>query len=325
MKKILLFSNLLIIWALFPTFAQKKVLITDHFTLAGITELEVEGRFCNVRIAAQDNPQVDFKGEIKGKKLRYNYLIKHLQEGSKLKVWIEVDKSNPQTYKRSEDDDLPEWKTFNINAHYLTANLWFKVPKNLKTTVNNTSGRVFLNGLASEKIAVKTNSGTIHLDNLIGNPVININSGRLIVNNLQGNAIANSTSGNQIWNNVKGNVESKVNSGRIRIDRIEGDVLATATSGTINLYHIQGKINAETTSGRIRGKGLKIQKDSHFQASSGNIKVGLKNDLQEFKFNLQAQSGNIRVGKSRRMTVYKQETGTIQLLGITHSGRQRYY
>jgi DUF4097 and DUF4098 domain-containing protein YvlB len=325
MKKILLLSNLLIIWALFPAFAQKKVFITDNFTANGITELEVEGRFCNVRIAAQDSPQVDFHSEIKGKKLRYTYQIKHLQEGSKLKVWIEVDKSKPQTYNRDGDDDVPEWKNFSINSNYMTANLWFKVPKNLKITVNNTSGRVFLNGLASEKMEVKTNLGTVHLDNLIGNPMINISSGRLIVNNLQGNAIANSTSGNQIWANVKGNIESKVSSGRIRIQQVEGDVLAVATSGTINLDKIQGKVNAETTSGRIKGNGLKIQKDSHFQASSGSIKVGLKNDLKEFRFDLQAGSGNIRVGKSRRMTVYKQDKGTIQLLGITHSGRQRYY
>lgn len=301
----------------------QKVVISDNFSAEGVNELEVEGRFCNVRIQAHNAGKVDFRGEIKGKRLQYGYQIRHEQVGDKLKIWIVVDKNIRNNPTAQDEDDLPEWKTFNISA--FSANFWLKIPKNVRVIVRNSSGRVFLDGLESNLLDIKTSSGSIHADNIVGNPIFKLSSGRLLVNNLKGNAIATTSSGSQLWERVQGNLNTTSSSGRNRFYNIKGDLSVNSSSGSVNLNDTEGKVSVSSTSGRIKGRHLLITNNSQFSASSGSIKVDFRNDLNDFKFDLKTGSGNVKVNGIGRVSIYKKEEGKIELVGVTSSGRQRYY
>ena len=94
-------------------------------------------------------------------------------------------------------------------------------------------------------------SGSVRVDNLIGNLLILDDSGKIKVENVTGTVTIDDGSGTVVVENITGNVKVKDGSGSIGVDYIIGDVFISDGSGDMLVRHVTGNVNVKDGSGDI--------------------------------------------------------------------------
>lgn len=285
--------------------AQNQNIISKaEFSYENIKDLVVEGSFCYVEVKTGVGNKLSFNGEITGNMEKDKYEIKYRQEGSYVKVWVEQPKTS--------------WNN-------ISGKLIFTAPKNINLTVENSSGRIYTEGLEGEKFNLRTSSGNITSEKIRSKAILKTSSGDIKINNLTGNLEARTSSGGQYLSNIEGNIQTVASSGKIQCNTITGNIDAGNSSGGIRVTNTSGILSLKATSGGITGESVNLTGNSDFKTSSGKIKIQLKNDLDELSFNLSSSSGELLVGGSKKGKNYFYNAGKILIRGISSSGNQQYY
>ena len=247
-------------------------LAKEKFQMDGITEVEVRGSFCKVKIDGYNGSTLYFDGVIEGNSGK-DYSIEYDRSGSLLKVWID----SPRSSWGSVDCDLT-----------------LRVPSTVDVTVDNSSGEVIATGLAGKSLRLEASSGGLEANDIGGDILMKTSSGDIEITGLKGDLEIRSSSGGQRVRDVNGNVEGRSSSGRINLVNIVGDIDAETSSGGITLDGFRGGLKLESTSGSIRGDEVELTADSYFRSSSGSIDMELVNDVQSLNYDLEASSGSIK-------------------------------
>ncbi len=305
-----------------------------------VASIVVKGSFCNVNVIGQNAENVAFKGEIKSNKEREDVKISYKQSGSDLEVWIERPSSLRGSFKGVLD---------------------FKVPMNTNIKVKNSSGSVNVSNIGQSIVDLSASSGSIKAENIDSNLDVVTSSGSIKTINIGGDLHISCSSGSQYMNTIGGDVEAKVSSGGIKAEKVngnltstsssgsqhlseingdvraeassgsigihtvKGDVRASASSGSIKLTHIEGALNLHTSSGGQYGEDIILTGNSSFKSSSGGIKMGLSNGLDELSFDLTASSGGLHAKGTNGKKHLEIKKGDILVHGVSSSGGQKYY
>lgn len=291
---------------------------------SGVDRIEIQGRFSDVKILGSENQDVKFEGVIRGKvKGSKDYKIKHRQEGSVLKVWVE----SPRV---------------TVGWSRLESYLKFKVPYNMDIDITNTSGDIYIEEIVSEEMRLKATSGDFELKNIETNLTSTTTSGDLDINYLKGAISATSTSGDQSFNHIRANVSSRASSGDIvffdvignmntrttsgdlQFEEVEGRISNVSTSGNMNISKAKTILDLLATSGDIRGERIELIGDSKFKTTSGNVTINFENDIEGMSFDLRASSGDLRAGNRSSDKKLYSKHGEVWVYGRSTSGDQNY-
>ena len=288
----------------------------------GIKRVEVEGRFVDVNILGTDTDGVDLKGIIRGKlRSGKDFEFKHRQVGSVLKVWIEAPRSIMGRFE---------------------ATLTLKVPFSTDIDIRNSSGDIYIEEIAADKMKLVTSSGDVELKNIETQLTTAATSGDLEIYYLKGAISAASTSGDQKFNHIRASISARATSGDFLFSDVIGDLSTKTTSGDLQFENIEGRISNVSTSGNIaidkaktvldltatsgdiNGDGIELMGDSKFKSTSGDVTIDFNNDMSSMSFDLRASSGDLRVGgRSADRKLYMKH-GDIWVYGISSSGDQNY-
>jgi DUF4097 and DUF4098 domain-containing protein YvlB len=291
-------------------------------TYDGIKRVEIEGQFANVKILGTEENGVVFKGIIRGK-LRgsKDFEIKHRQEGSVLKVWIEAPRSIMGRFE---------------------AQLSFKVPYSMDIDITNSSGDIYIEEIIAEQMKLKATSGDIEIKNIETFLTTTTTSGDLEINYLKGLISAASTSGDQKFNHIRVSISTRATSGDLSFYDVVGDLRSRTTSGDLQFEDIDGRISnvstsgnltinkaktildLHTTSGDISGDGIELIGDSKFKSTSGDVSMDFENNIDEMSFDLRASSGDLRAGNRSAEGKLYMKHGDVWVYGHSSSGDQNY-
>jgi len=287
----------------------------------GVKRIEIEGRFVDVNIIGTDEDEVDLKGIIRGK-LRggKDFEFKHKQNGSLLKIWIEAPRSIMGRFE---------------------ANLTLKVPYSMDIDIRNSSGDVYIEEIAADKMKLVTTSGDIELKNIETQLTISATSGDLEIDYLKGAILSASTSGDQSLNHIRASISTRATSGDLIFSNVIGDLSTKTTSGDLKFENIDGRISnvstsgdltinkAKTvldltvTSGDINGDGIELIGDSRFKSTSGDVSMDF-NNISTMSFDLKASSGDLRAGSRSADRKLYMKNGDVWIYGVSSSGNQNY-
>ncbi|RXQ97640.1 hypothetical protein EO244_01795 [Ancylomarina salipaludis] len=289
----------------------------------GIKRIEIEGRFTDVNIIGEDRDDVQFKGLIQGKiRGSKDFEIKHRQDGSTLKVWVET----------------PGFISGRFDAY-----LNFKVPYSTDIEIINSSGDVYVEDIISDKMRLKASSGDIELKNIETNLTSTTSSGDLKIDYLKGSISAVSTSGDQNFSHiqadistsatsgdmsfidVKGNLSTKTTSGDLKFEDINGALSNVSSSGNFTIKNAKTVLDLMATSGDIRGEGIELLADSKFTSTSGDITMDFENEMDALSFDLRASSGDLHAGQRSAERKLYAKHGEIWVYGHSTSGDQSYH
>ncbi len=287
----------------------------------GIKRVEIEGRFIDIKILGTDADEVDLKGVIRGKLRRgTDFEFKHKQEGSVLKVWIESSRSIIGRFE---------------------AKMTLKVPYSMDIDIRNSSGDIYIEEIAADKMKLITTSGDVELKSIESQLTTKSTSGDLEIYYLKGAISAGSSSGDQnfshiradisaratsgklIFSDVIGDLSTKTTSGNLRFENIDGYISNVSTSGDLIIDKAKTKLNLATTSGEISGNGIELIGDSKFKSTSGDISLDFDN-IDAMSFDLRASSGDLRAGGRSADKKLYMKRGEVWIYGVSSSGDQSY-
>lgn len=285
----------------------QTILESKKFEAESIDKVELRGSFVNIWINSRSGSTVSFDGEIEGpQRYKGDFEIKSELDGSTLKIWLERPK----------------------NVYGNIRGKWnIGLPAGTQLTVKNSSGNVKASGLSGDELSISCSSGNIEADNLTGNITLKASSGNITAFGFEGNVNLKASSGNISISDVIGNVDCKTSSGNITIKDLRKTFLtAMASSGEIVLNEVEGKLSVKCSSGNIKGENIRLDGDSNFNTTSGNINIYTKNGTEDLSFDLSSNSGDLRVGNNRKAEdrlVIKR--GNILVTARATSGNIRIY
>jgi hypothetical protein len=166
--------------------------------------------------------------------------------------------------------------------------LFFTVPRNVILSLECTSGDARVSGISARELHAKTRSGDLRLSD------------------------------------IEASTEAETVSGDLEARRVRGEAVLTSVSGKISFRDLDGKVSARTMSGEIAGDRLRLSDDASFKTVSGDVVVGLVNELDELRYELSTVSGRLQVGTVRAARGLQMGSGSITLRGETVSGDQVY-
>jgi len=273
-------------------------------SFSGIEEVEVNGGFLEVNYEGREsNSEVFLNAYLESNK-RNDYDIVYRVDGNKLKVEL----------KRLQSSNGN-----NRNSGFIS----LTGPENIRLTVNNSSGRMYISGLNHKEASFKCSSGKIDLKNLmVDNIKISASSGSIEGHLLGGNVNCSISSGSVNLEKVDGNVTVKGSSGNFNIKEVQGKVNSSMSSGNITLEDIHELGNASVSSGRIKGTGVGLGRDTELKSSSGSISIQTNDNLDDYNFDLTGSSGSLTVGNQKgkkRMNIDNRSDATVT--GRVSSGR----
>ncbi len=283
----------------------QQVLAEKHFEADDINSVKVNGVFCDVRIVQKD--RLVFNGMIKGDGDAGDYLIAVIQSGKD--VLIKVERKRGSNWR---------WNDLEV------AHLNLEVPGNIDLTIENSSGDIRVDGFKGQEVDITATSGDVFLKEVEARVQVKTTSGDLQMRYLIGDVSIRSTSGDQDFFDLNGSLKTGATSGDIEIDKVLGNLDISTTSGDTDFSHVKGSILATSTSGSIEGDYVTLTQDSRFKSTSGDISIGLENDIDEIGFDLRATSGDLEVGRidgDDRLVIRR---GSILVTGVSTSGDQTY-
>lgn len=300
--KYLLISSLLLIGT--ASHAQ-RVLASAELEAQNISEVRVEGSFCDVIVEKGDKNYM--VASIMGKGEEGDFRFDTQTIGSTLVIKV-VRKA-----KQS-------WKGYNLRESKIELTL----KDGVKVDINNSSGDVFISDLNTDESKIEATSGDITLKRIKANVEVESSSGDISIDELVGSLDMESTSGDQRLFDVKGSIDTRASSGDITISNFDGEVELEATSGDVSLRGGVGSLKVRTTSGDIEGTSIELSGNAYFKSSSGDVEIDFVNDVSSLSFDLTASSGNLNVGsKSGEKKLYI-DRGGYKIVGVTSSGNQGY-
>jgi len=282
----------------------QTTLAEESFEMDGITEVEIKGAFCDVKVEGYGSgATLYFDGAINGLSGK-SYSIEFDRSGSMLQIWVESPRSN--------------WGSVDCNLN-------LKLAKTTNVTVDNSSGDVFVSDLSGKSLRFEASSGDLEIRNISADLRLETSSGDIELENLTGELQSRSSSGDQDLSKINGDIESYSSSGTIELQDIVGDIMAETSSGGISLDDVKGGLKLESTSGSLRGDDVELTADAYFKSSSGSIDMDLVNEIESLDFDLKASSGSLRVGSRRAEDrLIDKRSGGYEITGISSSGSQRY-
>ncbi|WP_194776754.1 DUF4097 family beta strand repeat-containing protein [Pararhodonellum marinum] len=179
----------------------------------------------------------------------------------------------------------------------------------------NTKGYIKISGPESIALNAKNSSGTLRVQNVLGNKTyLSVSSGKITANAIQGDLSAKSSSGHIEVDGVVGSVDCTLTSGMASLQNISGDLIYSASSGSLNASNVDGRAEIKMGSGMARLKNigelgpLKLSSGS-FRAdnaglgsetslagTSGSFTIQTPSNLKDFNYNMKASSGMLKVG-----------------------------
>ena len=297
--------SLLTLVLISASLSAQTILAEHHYKSTEVTNVVVKGSFCDVIVSEGD--AVEFDAIIEGSGDKGDYVIGSMETGNTVVFTVE------KKVKSS-------WN-WNMNGKRM---MELKIPKGTQLTIDNSSGDIKVEDYSAESLEVSASSGDIMLRRISANCDLGTTSGDLIARDIVGDITNRSTSGDQEYSEITGNVTTRATSGDIEIYNLVGNLKVSATSGDIELDGIEGAVSANTTSGNIDGDDVRVTDDCRFKSTSGDISIGLSNDLESLSFDLRASSGDLQVGRIRSDDDLVIDRNGVTITGISTSGDQSY-
>jgi len=169
-------------------------------------------------------------------------------------------------------------------------------PENMKIAIRNTSGIVGVRRVVSEETKLYVNSGTINVENVIGNLLVKSNSGKIAARDIEGDLSCTITSGMAEIVSIHGNAEISANSGSLRVTDVQGVVNARLSSGNLRMEDVKELGKISISSGNVRASNCGLGPKTDLEGSSGSIDIQTLSQLDQFNYSLKAGSGSLRVG-----------------------------
>lgn len=283
----------------------QNILASSELEAQNISEVRVEGSFCDVIVERGDRNYVN--AMIRGR-------------GDKGDFEFETEVSGSTLIVKVKRNDRGSWRGYNLTESKIKLTL----RDGVRLDIDNSSGDVFVSDLTAEDSKIEATSGDITLKRVNANLEVETSSGDISINELEGELEVESTSGDQRIYNTTGNIDTNASSGDITITDFNGEVEIEATSGDVDLRGGMGRLTVRTSSGNIEGDDIELTGNAYFKATSGDIEIDFENDLSDLSFDLTASSGSLDVGnKSGEKKLYI-ERGGIKVVGVTSSGDQEY-
>lgn len=200
-----------------------------------------------------------------------------------------------------------------------------------RISLGTTSGSIIIPYVNTVEGELSASSGSINLEQGVGNLTFNCTSGKIQAGDLRGDAEFNATSGNIRVEELEGSGSFNTTSGSIRVGALKGNSIFNASSGNLEAGLLEGDTEFASTSGKISVEGL--VGNGRFEASSGNITVyGL-----EGSGSFRTTSGSIYIsvdslkgdmdlrGSSGNATLLLPENSSFHFRGQCSSGRITAY
>lgn len=278
------------------------------FSYEGIIELQVEGNFFDIEMMSAPGKSLEFYGFIEGDR-KDDYDIIYSRSGNT--AIVKIDKKGGGW----------NWGWDNGQAR-----LEFKVPAGITINADNSSGDITITGINSASHKVGSSSGDIVIRDVVGDLNVRSSSGDLSLEGIEGNLDARSSSGDQVFNNVSGDITFVASSGDVEINGCTGYIKGETSSGDIELDKVIGAFELEASSGDIEARNMQIQGKSSFISSSGNIKLGLDQDINSLDYEAKSGSGDITIGNNEAEDYLKLSNGNSHSVYLrTNSGNVKIY
>lgn len=343
----------------------KKIEVMGDFCNISVHAREGEGVSLHGRIGEGSGDILMF-GKAAFKKR--DYKIKYEKKDGVLKVWIEhvnlkhrVRVSGSASEMSVLDFEVPAKTEVDLSNHsgdlsvsglindHISLNTQFGDIKaeNMTSalTLKSSSGNITLNKIKGDvktessfgnqligditgNVKLRSSSGNITVKQLSGNAEVTSRFGYQKYENVNGNIVSIASSGEIIVKHVKGNVSTKSSFGKQDYEDVEGDINSRASSGDIKINGSKGTLLLGTSFGSIIGKNVMLNSNSEFKTSSGDIRMGILNDMKDLSFDLQTSSGQLVIEKdnvknhSDKKLVVGQ--GAIHVKGVSSFGNQNY-
>ena len=188
------------------------------------------------------------------------------------------------------------------------------------------SGNIEISDMAGVQCHITSNYGNIRLDKISASTEIECRSGHSVLSGISGDLIVKSWYGNQDFSGIKGNITAKSSSGHIKLSNCEGNMSLSLSYGDANLSDCKGDLKVSSASGDIKGSNLEITEKMDLAATYGNVRMTLKNRIDDLSFNLSTVWGHIDINKEgvrksddKRIVI---EQGRIRVKVVTTSGNQ---
>nr|MBI1232678.1 DUF4097 family beta strand repeat protein [Cytophagales bacterium] len=194
-------------------------------------------------------------------------------------------------------------------------------PENIKISIRNTSGIVGVRRVVSEETKLYVNSGTINVENIVGNLLVKSNSGKIAARDIEGDLSCTITSGMAEIASIVGNAEINANSGSLKVTDVQGVLNAGLSSGNLRMEDIKELGKISISSGNVRASNCGLGPKTDLEGSSGNIDIQTLSPLDQFNYSLKAGSGSLRVGSistSKQLIIENGSQHTIK--GTINSG-----
>jgi DUF4097 and DUF4098 domain-containing protein YvlB len=286
------------------SFAQNLIAFAE-LEAENIDNVSIEASWLDVDIRKGD--VVYFKGEIYGNGEEGDYEFRSEIVGRTIEIELVSNRSD-------------NWRSRKIKNSGITVQL----PEGVSVDIDNSSGDISVYYLDCESSKLETSSGDISVSGAKANLQMEASSGDIEVTNLIGNLEIETTSGDQKLYGTRGTINTRATSGDISIKDFDGNIKLQASSGDVVIENGTGAVAVRTTSGNIDGYSIELVGDARFDASSGDVDIRFKNDLESLSFDLTATSGDLEVGNRRADKRLTLQRGGYLVTGITSSGDQEY-
>lgn len=274
------------------------------FSYGDITTLVVEGETFDVEIDAVRGRTVSMSIE------RYpdNLTVFHSVNGSTVRVWVE--------------------RRFSLFQRPHNGRMVFTVPAETSVEIDNSTGDIEARGLQAARggsLSFETSTGDIDLEEITGELSVSATTGNVEIDRVSGAVAVDTTTGHIDVESVEGPVSLRSSTGHQELSDVEGDITLRSTTGRIELDEVSGRLVLRTTTGNVRGRDVRLTRDSEIQSTTGNIELDLVNDINEMEFDLTSTTGSLRVGSDRsQRQLFLGSTG-IRLEGSSSTGSQHYF
>lgn len=279
----------------------------ENLTFTGIDRLVVEGSFFSVEVAGYSGRSVEAQIIIPDRIVAHGVRVLHRQANSELRFGVEKDFLS--------GINLRPWES---------PKMIFNVPHEFEVNINNSSGKIMVEGITSRQMQLQTSSGAIELKEISADLELSSSSGKIRIERCNGDKHVGASSGQITVLESGGDIQAKTSSGRQTYEGIRGDISAVSSSGAINIRDQEGGLNLESSSGKQEGRDIRITENSSFRTTSGRIDFDFINNTDEFTFDLQSSSGRIDVGSTKARGKVMTGGGKILIKGKSSSGSQTY-
>jgi DUF4097 and DUF4098 domain-containing protein YvlB len=183
--------------------------------------------------------------------------------------------------------------------------------------------------LKGKTCRIKSKVGNVKLSEIYSDINVGTTTGDLTFNGATGNIKAETSYGNQLFENVSGDIILKGFTGDIKIKKIIGNLNITNSYGDVRLEESVGDLIINAQSGDVIGKNIEVKESAQFKTKFGNIKMQLKNDMNDLSFDLGSVYGEIKIKKgdqnfNNMEGKLKLTQGKITITGSTETGDQIY-